>query len=383
MRMKKLFSLSALICILLFQYSYATPELALRLGNAPCISCHVNPTGGNMRNIGGWAFGKQVLPMYSSHDESFKMSDQIADNILFGFDYRTQYLVKTTESTTRTDFQRMNGSIYTDVQFSSEIDAFARYDFIWKIWEAYATAHILPNNGYIKVGAYSPNFGIRLDDHTAYTRGGDLGLLFTTGGRQGLIYEPRYTETGIEAGIYIQDWAFITASAGNSLNYPFPVEFVKDPTYTANVKISPKIKGFNLFLGGSFADFKDQKTLPPDFVQITNDVKMYGPYLGFGIGNFILLGEYDMTKDYLAIGTKSSALMVEAGYNLVRGLDAYVRYDRFDPNLDITKDEVSRVVLGLDCFPYSFIEIRPMYRIQMETPSVANNSFEFQFHFYY
>jgi hypothetical protein len=381
--MKKILLPVVFFYFLLFINAYATPELALRLGNAACISCHVNPTGGDMRNMGGWAFGKTVLPMFSPRDESLKMSNQIGDNIFFGFDYRIQYLAGTFGKSTRTDFQRMNGSIYTDVQFSSKIDAFARYDFVWKIWEAYATAHILPNNSYIKVGAYSPNFGIRLDDHTAYTRGGDLGLL--TGRIQGLIYEPRYTETGIELGYYFSSWGFLTASAGNSLsgfdrNYPYPLEFMKDPTYTANLKISPHIvNGVNLYLGGSFADFKYSPLYGPPY----HDVNMYGPYLGIGIGDFILMGEYDMAKDYLMVGSKSSALMVEGVYNLIRGLDAYVRYDRFDPNLDAKKDDVSRFVLGLEFFPYSFVEIRPMYRIQMETPSVANNSFEFQFHFYY
>ncbi len=363
---------------------YSLPRFALRLGNAECSSCHVNPTGGDMRNTGGWAYGKVVLPAYSPRDQSFKMSNKIGDNIYFGFDFRTQYLVKTTDSTTQTDFQRMNGSLYADVQFSNEIDAFARYDFVWQIWEAYITAHILPNSGYIKVGAYQPNFGIRLDDHTAYTRGGDLGLLFSKGVKQGLIYEPRYTETGIELGYYFDNWAFLTASVGNSVNYPFPQEFVKDPTYTANLKLSPKIvKGLNFYFGGSFADFKDPRVRLPSFQKYNQDVKMYGGYLGIGIGNFTLLGEYDLAKDYIAKDSTASALMIEAAYNVIQGLDAVVRYDRFDPNIDLSKDEHSRVMLGLEIYPYSFIEIRPMYRIQMETPEVSNNSFELQFHFYY
>ncbi len=378
--MKRIRLFFMLIFIAGFFYSgFALPRFALRLGNSQCISCHVNPSGGDMRNTGGWAFGKSVLPMFPAHGESFKISNMIGENIMFGFDFRTQYLVKTTDSTTQSDFQRMNGSIYTDIEFSSKINAFARYDFVWDIWEAYLTAHILPNNGYIKVGAYSPNFGIRLDDHTAYTRGGDLGLLFTTGQKQGLIYEPRYTETGVEAGLYFSDWGFLTASAGNSLNYPFPVEFVKDPTYTANLKLSPHIPGLNLFIGGSFADFKNIVEHASNFT----DTKMYGGYIGLGIGNFTLMGEYDIANDYVALNTKSSALMIEGSYNITRGLDAVVRYDRFDPNTFISKDEVSRVVLEADFYPYSFIEIRPMYRIQMETPAVRNNSFELQFHFYY
>jgi len=40
--------------------------------------------------------------------------------------------------------------------------------------------------------------------------------------------------------------------------------------------------------------------------------------------------------------------MVEAAYKLVKGLDVVVRYDMFDPNSDIDKDQLSRVVIGLN-----------------------------------
>ena len=53
------------------------------------------------------------------------------------------------------------------------------------------------------------------------------------------------------------------------------------------------------------------------------------------------------------------------------------------PMIIFNKDELSRWVLGLQFFPYSFIEVRPEYRIQMENPDISNNSFLIQFHFYY
>jgi len=171
------------ICVLLFVPEVtALPRFALRGGSSQCIDCHVNPTGGAMRNRGGWSFGKTVLPMYPT-DREFKMSNSIGENIQFGLDFRGQYLGVFTDSTAKTDFQKMTGSIYTNVDFAENISAFARYDFIWGIWEAYAIARILPNGGYLKGGTFQPNYGIRLDDHTAYTRGGDLGVLFSTGQR--------------------------------------------------------------------------------------------------------------------------------------------------------------------------------------------------------
>ena len=95
------------------------------------------------------------------------------------------------------------------------------------------------------------------------------------------------------------------------------------------------------------------------------------------------MGEYDFASDYIASGTKSSAMMIEAAYQLMVGLEAVVRYDRFDPNADISKDEHSHLVLGFEFYPYSFVEVRPQYRINLEDPKVDNDAFVLQFHFWY
>lgn len=367
-----------LLIVLLFisiqGINYSIPRFALRMG-AQCADCHVNPTGGQLRNDGGFKVGKNVLPMFSAHEE-FKADNKIGENIYFGLDYRTQYLYS--QEFGKSDFQKMTGSVYTGVNVTDKLDIYGRYDFIFQIWEAYAVGHFLPNNSYIKAGTFLPNFGIRIDDHTAYTRGGDLGVLFATGISQGLIYEPRYTETGVELGIYLSDFAFLTASVGN----PHERQFETDPSYTASLQLTPTIaNSVALLIGGSYSTFKG--ILAPLARTSYPKVNMFGGFLGIGIDDFTLLGEYDIADDYLVQNSSSSALMVEAAYQIVKGLEAVVRYDRFDPNTEIDKDDLSRYVIGLDFYPYSFIEILPQYRIQMENPDVDNDSFVLQFHFYY
>jgi hypothetical protein len=132
-------------------------------------------------------------------------------------------------------------------------------------------------------------------------------------------------------------------------------------------------------LGASFANFKQQDFLAGR----VDNVMMFGGFAGIGISNFTLSAEYDMINDFIGLDVKSSALMVEASYRIMKGLDAIIRYDRFDHNLDVTSDELSRIVIGAEFFPYSFIEIRPQYRIQMENPSISNNAMVVQFHLYY
>lgn len=363
---KNIIIFSFLLAGILINTSLSLPRFAVRLGDK-CISCHYNPTGGIIRNEGGWNFGKNIMSAISPREQDFAMTPKIGDNITFGLDYRTQFLYS--EEKSRTDFQQMTGSIYTNVGLAKNINLIGRYDFINEIWEAYGIAHILPNNGYIKAGSFVPNYGIRIDDHTAYTRGGDFFLL-SSGGGQGLIYSPFYTEAGVEAGLYISNWALFTASAGSNLLYNRTLS--KDPTYTTSIEFYPRIGKLGLLFGGSYAAAK-----------IPRAVDFYGGFIGFGLNRFSLLAEFDLGNNVISSGTKSNFAMAEAAYVITLGLEAVVRYDRLDPNTSIDNDELQRIIVGFEWFPYSFIEIRPQYRFILEDPSQENNSAVLQFHFWY
>jgi len=357
--------------------SYCLPRFALRL-NDNCSSCHYNPTGGEMRNQDGMIYGKNVLSMISPRDQDFPISPKISNNLSVGFDYRTQYLYS--QEKNRTDFQDMTGSIYINAAVSEKIDIYSRYDFVNSLWEGYGIARILPNDSYIKVGSFSPNFGIRLDDHTAYTRGGDFGLLFSTGRIQGLIYNPYYLENGVEIGANISDITLLTASIGrNKANSILST----DPNFTAKLQLTPSIGKLGLLFGGSYVATKTKFSDLVSGVLSNLPTQLYGGFAGLGYERFTLMGEYDIADTYISNNTKSSALMIEVSYQLMVGLEAIVRYDRFDPNLDIVNDEHSHIIVGFEFFPYSFVEIRPQYRFNIETPDVPNNAFVMQFHFWY
>ncbi|PKL82540.1 MAG: hypothetical protein CVV24_09535 [Ignavibacteriae bacterium HGW-Ignavibacteriae-3] len=356
---------------------YSLPRFALRYLDK-CSSCHFNPTGGEMRNENGFVFGKNVMSMISPRDDKFPISPKLSDNVSFGFDYRSQFLYS--QEKKRTDFQDMTGSVYLNAAVSDKIDVTARYDFIWSIWEGYGTARILPNGSYIKIGSFSPNFGIKLDDHTSYTRGGDYGLLFSTGAIRGLIYNPLYLETGIEVGANLSDIINLTASVGKSRSNS---TFAADPTWTTRLELSPSINKVGLLLGASYTSTKTKS-----FNQVTGSVsnlptQLYGGFAGIGYKQFTLMGEFDIATDYISSGGRSSAMMIEAAYQVLVGLEAVIRYDRFDPDTNKNKDERAHLVLGFEFYPYSFVEVRPQYRINLEDPSIDNDAFVLQFHFWY
>jgi hypothetical protein len=377
--MKHLKYLFIILTVLLFTKGmFALPRYALRMG-AQCVDCHVNPTGGEMRNKGGWHYGMRVLPMISPRekDNELNMSNEIGKNIEIGFDYRSQLLYS--QELQKSTFQKMQGTLYIDAKIMDSIDVYGNYDIVNSYWEGYAVAHILPNSSYIKAGAFVPDFGIWLDDHTAYTRGGDLGYLFATKQAQGLIFDPRYNITGVEVGANLTDYCLLTASVGSPVS---TIDFNSEPVYTASLKFTPVVENtVALMFGGSFTTFN----VPLNYTPILpkHKVNMFGGFAGFGVGNFTLLGEYDIANDFESTGTTSSAQMIEASYVLFKGLEAVVRYDRFDPNTSVASDDVSRLNVGFSFYPYSFIEIIPEYRFQFETPSVNNDSFLLQFHFFY
>lgn len=367
--MKSQFIFLIMLMIFITEGIFSLPRFAVKLGDR-CIDCHYNPTGGLIRKLDGWHWGKNNLSMISTKDADFSMSPKISDNISIGTDFRTQFLYS--QQKNRTDFQSMSGSIYTNLALSKNITMIGKYDFVNQIWEGYGIAQVLPGNGYIKAGAFTPNFGIRIDDHTAFTRGGNFGLLFSQGAYQGLIYNPFYTEAGLEVGMFGGDFLFATASVGSNLLSNRTLS--KDPTYTIRIELTPGIKNFNFLFGGSFAAAK-----------IPQAADMYGGFFGFGYNEFSLLAEFDLANDVLLPGQKSNFLMVEAAYGLITGLDVILRYDRMDINTEFDKDELSRLIAGVEFQPYSFIEIRPQYRFVFDAanPDIKNDSFVLQFHFWY
>ena len=218
---------------------FALPRFAVKLGDK-CSDCHYNPSGGQIRNESGWHWGKNTLSMISARDKDFVMSPRISDNISIGLDYRTQYIYS--QSSKRTYFQNMTAALHTNFALSKKINLIGKYDFVNQLWEGYGVASILPGNGYIKAGVYTPNYGIRLDDHTAYTR-------------QGLIFNPFYREAGVEVGIFADDWLYASASAGSNIS-DAASNYTKDPTYTARLELTPQLGEVGLMFGGSVAAVK-------------------------------------------------------------------------------------------------------------------------------
>ena len=134
---------------------------------------------------------------------------------------------------------------------------------------------------------------------------------------------------------------------------------------------------------------------------------MGGFTFGMGTGNIVILGEVDWTKNYYVAtvdptlymsiinpGGYSMAAYVEADVQMTQGLWAIGRFDMFYPvqgRYDVWRvgdplpdyNSVKRFTVGLEVFPYSFVEVRPQYRFNFEKPSFNNDQALVQMHLWF
>src|SRR5437764_13099351 len=106
--MKTLLAFLCISVLLISTSAVSLPRFALMTG-AKCSSCHVNPTGGQMRNEYGISFSTEKVPLEALKDSEFTFSTKLNDNISIGGDYRSQFIYEGLSKTIA--FQAMTASI--------------------------------------------------------------------------------------------------------------------------------------------------------------------------------------------------------------------------------------------------------------------------------
>src|SRR3990172_1866066 len=154
--------------------SNALPRFSSRM-NLPCQSCHVNPSGGGMRNQYGLDFGREQLAVKRWQQEYGleEFSTKITDFLSYGSDFRflAFYQTKSNPDASSSSFFPMQMDLYLNFAISKKIGlylnpAFGPYNRL----EAFVLAKVLPASGYIKAGRFAPPHGLRFDDHTSFIR---------------------------------------------------------------------------------------------------------------------------------------------------------------------------------------------------------------------
>jgi hypothetical protein len=347
----------------------ALPRFAALTGSK-CQSCHVNPSGGGMRNTFGAQFGRQELPVPQwSEDTGVEDLTKLLPSFLgIGADFRTLYFVRqvpdSLNGVARVDneFWQMQGDIYFNFRITKRVNLYFNKG-LYSGFEAYGLLRILPLSGQIKIGKFLPNYGLRLDDHTAFIR--TYTGFSPEAGRPELTGMEAYVMPGplsISAGMYNATDGF--GGTGSSAKaYLGRAEGMFDIGESKSLGV-----GVNVF----------RRNHP------TGATTLYGCLGSVGLGRFTVVGEGDLMKVENSMGSRTGILLYgEATYGLIDGLDLKVAYDFYDPDKDYKTGYTSRYSFGAEFFPFSGVQVMPIYRVIVEDPTdVKNNEFHFLFHIY-
>lgn len=350
--------------LLLADTASALPRFAARTG-AKCQSCHVNPTGGGLRQNYGFNYGREELPV-PTWSEDFGFEDALSPvlmNILqVGADLRTLYYWQDDPSGSSNAFWQMQGDLYLNLRLGKKVSIYLDKG-LYSGFEAFGLLNILPANGHVKVGKFTPGYGVKIDDHRLTTRTA-TGFSPETG---------RPERTGIEVGV--APGAFSVLGGVYNSTDGFGISSSKK-SFLGRVDGLFEVGGdVHLGLGANvFTRESDagKKTL------------LYGGQGMLGFGDLAVVGEIDLIKDDSSgVETSGLAWFTEFNYVVVQGVDLKVILDYYDPDIDRQSGSMMRYSFGFEFFPFPGVELRPLYRVVTEKPaSVKNDEFQLLLHLY-
>jgi len=381
--MKRLPLFLILFIILAFQFSEALPKFATRQG-AKCQSCHINPTGKGMRSTFGSTYGREELPMpsYKEATDIEEFSPALNDFFTIGMDYRTLFFYEPKKN--ESSFFQMQGDLYFDLRLNKKFRIYIDKG-LYSGFEVFGLAKVLPLDGYIKVGKFIPAYGLKIDDHNAFIRGGQYGggefaSVFPLGYPNGLRFGERSEDTGLEFGftpsIFSLNIGVFNGTPGGGLN-GVSGEKTKAIVVRGDMNIQTDIA--NAIIGGSLYK-QPNATLP-------GKTQFFG---GFGIvsfaNNLTLSAEVDYATTFNGTLNKEvTGLMsfTELSYIVFQGIDLKVAYENYDPDSKLANGSFSTITVGAEFFPFTGVEVRPVYRFNQEKPKeISNDEFLLLFHFY-
>jgi hypothetical protein len=360
MRNRLIVSLS---CLIVFTVSaYAIPRFATRL-NLPCQSCHVNPSGGGMRNAFGQSFGRDSLSV-KSWQEEYALDDfstKLSEFLTYGADFRflAFYQSRTNPDASLSSFFPMQMDLDFNLAVSKKINlyinpAFGPYNRL----EVFGIARILPANGYVKLGRFTPPYGLRFDDHTSFIRQA-TPFRNNMGQQTGL-------EVGFKSGSVIAMGALTNGMRGDLDGILAKAVFGKLEVHgelgpirvlagVSSYNDVSSVEKLNLLGGYASATLMDRLTLIGDVERIR--------------GNSSSMSVSSDLNQRNAPGTdlKQLAVMMEADYELLQGIDLKLMYDFFDPNTDVKSGTAVRYSGGFEFMPMSGVEVRPLFRYTKDT----------------
>ncbi len=322
------------------------PYLAVRTG-LKCSACHVNRTGGGMRNDFGITYAGATLPMTT---DGFQFQNRaLNDFIKVGGDFRLSASALLSGATARdaapqTSMNITRANLYVEAKLINDKltlyfdETLAPGGAVSR--EFFALFDIPAIEGYAKIGTFFLPSGLRILDDQEFIR--DLSGFSMVDSDQGV-------EVGIEPGPFSLMASITNGSRGVAEN-----NSGKQVTGTA-AWISRRFR-----LGASASRNS----------QGGSNTDVLGGFGGFNVGKLSVLGEVDYVQGASSEGSGVNELLAYGEGNLLirQGVNAKVTYGFHDRNIDRPEDARMRARFGLEVFPFPYFQVSGFYLVRDDIP---------------
>ncbi len=377
----------------------ALPRFAARNG-MECIQCHVNPTGGGMRN----AYGRNVFenvflpwgakprpdswiatdfPEEPKEEQVGKVtsgfSPELTEWLAVGADLRAAYLLirpdRLNPDGTRplvNSFFLMQADLYHSAQLGDAVTLYLDVG-VYTGFEAWGLLRVTPPSAgfelYLKAGRFLPPFGIREVEHQLFTR-------------EAVGFGQTDKDTGLELDAF---WGPLSASVAllngtlgdTALDSSGTERRLFEKAVSARLALRGRPLGIRAQLGGSFY-FSDNNnganpllasalptSLASEIQRGVNEMRG-GLFLTLNRGRFTYLGDLVAVRDTFNSDAVASlagyASYQELSFVPVQGLELVATHEFMDADLDIAGTSQQRAGLVVEFFPAPFTEVRAMAR---------------------
>jgi len=315
----------------------AEPYLAVQQGYK-CVTCHVNPTGGGLRNGFGTVFTEKVLPQYELPANWPTWSGEIFKILRVGADYRTARIDTDVpaQPTVRQDgLEQLRA--YGDVTLVPKwLDYYVDESFAPgnRVANEYYAKLTVPEVGlYAKGGQFYLPFGWRLQDQTAFVREVS-GISMTTPDR------------GFELGLELPEWSaqFDYTRGAANISLGTGHELTAQVVY-----VQPAWRA------GAAATYTESAF---------GNRQVEGVFAGLKTGPIAWLGELDLVRDagYPGGARQLAAVLGEADWALHKGHNLKVTAEMYDPDRSVANDQQARWSVLYEYTPVPFLQLRAGFR---------------------
>jgi hypothetical protein len=327
----------ALLPALLPSAARAEPYLALDQGYK-CVACHVNITGGGLRNGLGAVYSQNTLAAYKLPEGVPAWSGRLADWLRVGADVRysstrSRVAGQPTQSESALDHARL----YADVELLKDwiglyLDQQVRPGRPER-QEAHVRLGSADRGWYAKAGQFYLPFGWRLEDDTAFVRSVS-GISMTA------------PDKGVEFGLEKGDWsAQLAYTRGPGNVGPTTGHQVTGQA----VWVQPWGR-----IGGALANTSSS----------AGNRQAAAIFGGLHTGPLTWLGEIDLVRDKsFPEGRRTlAAALGEVNWKMAQGHNLKFTAELFDPDRRVSEDHKVRHSLVYEMTPIPYLQLRAGYR---------------------